>query len=93
MATSSGPHPNTPTSSTAAAIPSTQPTSQKTSANGPPSCAPPTDLLDKYHINFCIIPHASPMTVVLPLLPNWKSVYSDDTETVFVRTPALPASN
>lgn len=54
---------------------------------------PPTNLLDKYRVNVCIIPHASPMTVVLPLLPNWKSVYSDDLETIFVRTPALNPSN
>jgi hypothetical protein len=55
--------------------------------------APPTDLLDKYHINFCLLPRTSSMTFVMPILPGWKAVYSDDIETIFVRTPALPASH
>jgi hypothetical protein len=55
--------------------------------------APPTGLLDKYHINFCVLPHASPMTFVMPLLPGWKSVYSDDLETIFVRTTTPTASH
>ena len=50
--------------------------------------APPRDLLDKYHINFCLLGRDSPMAVVLPLLPDWKLVYSDARSVVFVRVPA-----
>ena len=50
--------------------------------------APPSDLLNKYHINFCLLPHTSSMAFVMPLLPGWKAIYSDDTETIFVRTSA-----
>jgi hypothetical protein len=45
----------------------------------------PDIMLDKYHINFCLLRRDSPMTVVLQLLPNWKSVYSDNISVIFVR--------
>jgi hypothetical protein len=46
----------------------------------------PNTLLDKYGVRFCVLSRTSPMTQVLPLLPNWKSVYSDNMSTIFVRT-------
>ena len=49
--------------------------------------APPTALLDKYHVNFCLLTRGSPMSYVLPLLPNWKSVYSDANSVIFERIP------
>jgi hypothetical protein len=51
----------------------------------------PNILLDKYHINFCLLRRDAPMAVVLQLLPNWKSVYSDNISVIFVRvSPATP---
>jgi hypothetical protein len=49
--------------------------------------SPPSALLDKYQINFCILSRDSPMAFVLPLLPGWKTVYSDDNAVIFVRVP------
>jgi hypothetical protein len=50
--------------------------------------SPPADLLDKYNIGFCLLARESPMAFVLPLFPDWKSVYSDDNYVIFVRVPA-----
>jgi len=50
----------------------------------------PDLLLDKYHVNFCLLERTSAVANVLPLLPNWKAVYSDARSVIFVRTP--PAS-
>jgi hypothetical protein len=47
--------------------------------------ADPRDVLDKYNINFCLLPRQSGLTRVLPLLPGWKMVYSDEMSTVFAR--------
>jgi len=46
----------------------------------------PNTLLDKYGVGFCVLARTSPMAQVLPLMPNWKSVYSDNMSTVFLRT-------
>lgn len=46
----------------------------------------PNGLLDQYNISFCLLAHNSPMAHVLPLLPNWKNVYSDNMSTIFIRT-------
>jgi hypothetical protein len=46
----------------------------------------PNQLLDKYRIQFCLLERGSPMTFVLPLMRNWKSVYSDNNSVIFVRT-------
>jgi hypothetical protein len=48
----------------------------------------PNQLLDKYNVSFCLLERGSPITNVLPLLPNWKEVYSDDRSVIFVRTSA-----
>ena len=50
--------------------------------------SPPAALLDKYNIGFCLLARESPMAFVLPLFPDWKSVYSDDNYVIFVRVPA-----
>jgi hypothetical protein len=49
----------------------------------------PGALLDKYHVNFCLLERGSAMATVLPLLPNWKTAYSDEKSVIFVRTPAM----
>jgi hypothetical protein len=50
----------------------------------------PNVLLKKYGVNFCLLMRQSPMVHVLPLLPDWKLVYSDNNSVLFVRT--APAS-
>jgi hypothetical protein len=42
-------------------------------------------LLEKYHIDFCLLSQGAPVGRVLPLLPGWKLVYSDQLSKVFVR--------
>lgn len=49
----------------------------------------PNTLLDKYAINFCLLTRTSPMAHVLPLLPNWRTVYSSNKSMIFVRTSDL----
>ena len=46
----------------------------------------PNLLLQKYNVNFCLLNTRSQMINVLPLLPDWKLVYSDDLARVFVKT-------
>jgi hypothetical protein len=46
----------------------------------------PNLLLEKYDVNFCLLSTGSQMINILPLLPDWKLVYSDDIARVFVRT-------
>jgi hypothetical protein len=46
----------------------------------------PNALLDKYHIDFCLLALHSPMARVLPLLHGWKLVYQDDNAVIFVRS-------
>jgi hypothetical protein len=53
---------------------------------------PPASLLDRYHINLCLLSSNSPMRRVLPLVPGWSEVYSDNISVVFARTTATPAS-
>jgi hypothetical protein len=48
----------------------------------------PNQLLNKYHIGFCLLENDSPMAYVLLLMPNWKKVYSDQKSVIFVRTDA-----
>jgi hypothetical protein len=47
--------------------------------------ADPRLLLNKYHINFCLLSRDAPVTHVLALLPGWKLVYSDHLSVVFAR--------
>ena len=53
--------------------------------------SPPQTLLDKYHVNFCLLERNSPMAEAMSLLPGWKLVYSDNRSAVFQRIPG-PAS-
>lgn len=53
----------------------------------------PDTLLDKYKISFCLLARTSPMATVMPLLPDWKTVYSDNMSTIFVRTSNLKLSD
>jgi hypothetical protein len=48
--------------------------------------ADPNTLLDKYGIQFCLLEANAPMAHVLPLMHNWKAVYSDNLSVIFVRT-------
>ncbi|HEX7362825.1 MAG TPA: hypothetical protein VF283_20230 [Bryobacteraceae bacterium] len=48
----------------------------------------PRVLLDKYRISLCLLPKNARIARVIPLLPGWKSIYSDDTAVVFARTTA-----
>ena len=45
----------------------------------------PNLLLEKYRIRFCLLSKNAPMARVLPYLPGWRRVYSDDLATVYVR--------
>ncbi len=45
----------------------------------------PKILLEKYKIDFCLLPRGAPMARVLPYLPGWKMVYSDDTSVIYTR--------
>ena len=52
--------------------------------------ADPNRLLDQWGIQFCLLTPGSPMAHVQPLLPNWKTVYTDGNSVIFVRTaPAI----
>ena len=46
----------------------------------------PNELLRKYEVNFCLLAKDAPMARVLPLLTNWKMIYSDDIAVIFLRT-------
>jgi hypothetical protein len=48
----------------------------------------PNALLEKYKIGFCLLDRTSPMARVLPLLPGWKLVYSDNNAVIIARTSA-----
>jgi hypothetical protein len=50
----------------------------------------PQLLLDKYHIQFCVLESGSPMGHVLPYLPGWRKAYGDVRASVFVRQDAVP---
>jgi hypothetical protein len=46
----------------------------------------PNELLRKYRVNFCLLTKDAPMAHVLPLLTNWKMIYSDDNAVIFLRS-------
>lgn len=45
----------------------------------------PKILLDRYHIQFCVLESGSPLVHVLPYLPGWSKAYGDSHASVFVR--------
>lgn len=51
----------------------------------------PSALLNKYGVNFCLLNRDAQMARVLPLLPDWKVVYSDQNSVVLVRSSPLTA--
>ena len=53
----------------------------------------PNALLQKYKIGFCLLERQSPMVRLLPLLHEWKIVYSDNNAVILVRSAsASPAA-
>jgi len=46
----------------------------------------PNTLLNKYKINFVLLSHQSPMAPVMPTVPGWKQIYSDNNAVIFLRT-------
>jgi hypothetical protein len=46
----------------------------------------PNALLDKYDVRFCLLERESLMAHVMPLLPEWKAIYSDKLSVIFART-------
>lgn len=53
----------------------------------------PNTLLDKYNVSFCLLERGSQIAQVMPLLPNWKQVYSDQQSVIFVRSSPAPGPN
>jgi hypothetical protein len=47
----------------------------------------PERLPDKYKVSFCLLNPSSPTARVLPLLPDWKEVYSDENSVIILRKP------
>jgi hypothetical protein len=48
--------------------------------------ADPKVVLDKYHIDFCLLSHEAPMSRVLPFMPGWTMIYSDEQAAIFARS-------
>jgi hypothetical protein len=46
----------------------------------------PRALLDKYRIDFCLLSRTAPMSRVLPYLPGWSMIYSDELSVIFARS-------
>ena len=46
----------------------------------------PKLLLDKYHIDYCLLRKTAPQTRVLRYLPGWSKLYEDDLAAIFVRS-------
>jgi hypothetical protein len=53
----------------------------------------PDALPDKYAIDFCLLTRGSPMARVLPLLPDWKTIYSDNNSVILQRTHSAIQTN
>ena len=48
----------------------------------------PRNLLEKYRVDFCLLSRETPMAHVLPFLPGWKMIFSDDRSIIFTRSEA-----
>lgn len=48
----------------------------------------PNLLLDRYHVQFCLVDKDSQMNAAMSLLSDWRRVYSDDVSVIFVRSSA-----
>ncbi len=53
----------------------------------------PRSLLEKYRVDFCLLSREAPMAHVLPLLPGWKMIYSDNRSVIFTRSEARKWDN
>jgi hypothetical protein len=42
-------------------------------------------LLDRYHVQFCLLGRNSPMATAVSLLPGWRRMYSDNVSVIFQR--------
>jgi hypothetical protein len=49
--------------------------------------ADPQSLLSKYRIDYCLFTQEAPIARVLPLIPGWKKIYSDEKAVIFAREP------
>ena len=47
--------------------------------------ADPNDLLDRYHIDSCLLSRSAPLVRVMRYLPGWRELYSDSKSVIFVR--------
>jgi len=45
----------------------------------------PEQLLNRYRVDFCLLNKNAPIAKVLPTLPSWHRVYSDDLAVIFAR--------
>lgn len=45
----------------------------------------PKSFLDKHRIDFCLLAREEPIARVLPLIPGWRKVYSDEQAEIFAR--------
>jgi hypothetical protein len=52
--------------------------------------ADPKVLLEKYRVDFCLLSKNAPMSRVLPYLPGWKMVYSDELSMIFAKSVGAP---
>jgi len=46
----------------------------------------PQSVLQKYHIDFCLLVRDQPVARVLALLPGWRRIYSDKTSVIFAKS-------
>jgi hypothetical protein len=47
--------------------------------------ADPQLILSKYQIDYCLLAHGAPIMRVLPLIPGWRRIYSDEQAVIFAR--------
>lgn len=52
----------------------------------------PSTLLDKYRIQFCLLPTDAPINQLLAQMPVWTKAYSDEAAVIWVRSATGPAS-
>jgi hypothetical protein len=45
--------------------------------------ADPRSLLTKYRIDYCLFAQEAPIVRVLPFIPGWRKIYSDEKAVVF----------
>jgi hypothetical protein len=48
--------------------------------------ADPQSILDKYQFDYCLLANEQPIVRVLPFIPGWKTIYSDEKAIVFARS-------